>query len=939
MKRIPAALVFLCLLCSFRIFAASLNERVYETQIENGLSVFVLEDYSNPQIRAELCVRAGFSNQTVEDAGFFTLLANLIKKSSRLSFESVQVSSDSTRFTVILSPSELEESLAELADSVFNPNYSNALLSSEFASLKREVLLTVTDAGSMMNAGIDSRVFSSEPWRNDSGIYPQLFSVLSENDARKTLSRIQDNFFVPGNAALFVSGNISSKDLMAKVENAFERFWSNRKSVSRPLIIPGSGQRKFIIHGKDFSEDLTQIVVQYENLTEEESIIAARVYNNDYSRMKRNLCETEKLNIPGYEYVDFSAAFKSGTTRLIAQSLLQTKKNVTPAAQAKEFMEIFRESGRITFEEYRQALAKQIFEFNKTISSSSAYMEALADLWIKDPYTGTGETVAERMQNRKTDLEAVSFERISEVINDDEPFVFVILNTKAYTKCKKEFAQNGFEEINSGNASWWTDSLYKNTKTLVELSRLADKSRNQKEMKETDYSQNFIKLNEDTVSTLTLSNGIPVYMKRNENTQGVTLLVSIAGGNLHSANDYGFEEVMTNVLTMNVLRQIRQKQYEGLVLNDFEIYSETETESSRIVIECESEDFYSIINALAKSLIMDEVIPSDADRIVQGRRTRKRLENGSTVNQLYSSAVASLLPGTDYTKIFETEKEILDNTSYELILHEYPNILDPARYSLILSGNFDPEILGPVISDAFSLFIEKGNSRKDALIKSGNLKGLEKFPSGRRKNVKLVHTFLTDVPAKDAGPMPAVLIPTKSFADPILFCASAPVPGTEEYAVFNAVLPYLQEKLVKNAEEKMYLYNCKISAAKATEQLPFSAITFSSVERTSACDSLYKNTISEIKEELNNAGTSGKTIQKIKTRCVASEFGDAYTNTGCALLMEECIYESAGGNKVLNYLEKYKSVNDLTAGSVLEVIEKYLEFDSLFRLYSAEAKK
>ncbi len=944
MKKFSALFLVLFLITT-QIFSATALDKVTETRIENGLTVFVLEDYTNPQVRLELCLRAGFSSQSVEEAGFFTLLSNLVQKTSPVSFDSVQVNSDSTRFILDASPALLESILEDFSDAVFNANFSDSLLKSEFASLKRQVLLNANDPATLMNASIDSKVFSNEPWRNDSGIYPALFEKLSENEVRTILSRVQENFYVPGNAALFISGNIQKENVLSIVNSTFGRFYSNRKINYRPLVISAKGSRKFVIHSKDFSEDLTQVVLQYENLSKEEADFAENIFNYDYSRMKQYLCASEVLNIPGAEYINIAAASKTGSTRLIAQSLLQNIPDVSPALQAEVFHKTVLTNAVIYPDEYEASISQQSFLYNKLISSSSAVMEALSELWQINPYNFSGESEIEKLKTVKENLHEVSPERICEVLQADTPFVFVVLNSKQYNKYKKSFDENGYEEINSKNSSWYADTLYKNVKSLIELSRLAQKKKETEKENPVDYVQNFVDENKKAVTEILLSNGIPVYIKQNPNTTGVSLVLSVDGGNIRTADNHGFEEVMINILTMNILRQIKAKQAEGLVLNDFDISSETELNSSHIMIECDTEDFYAVISALARSLVMDDVIPSDADRIVQGRKTRKRLENGSTVNQLYSAGINSLMAGTVYTRLFDTEKDVLENTNYEEILSEYPKLLDSSRYSLIVSGNLDPEIFVQSISDVFSV-LQKSEIPEERFTEKkiiwGSGENQKSFPKGKSKKVKLEHTFLTDVPAKDAGPMPAVLIPTKSFADPVIYFAESPEAGSEDFFVLNAVLPYLQEQLTKAMAEKMHLYNCKVNITSSTRDIPLCTFSFSSVERISAVDNLYQTVLTQIVSDLTNSSKSLQTVQNVQTKYISYAFSEAYTNMGSALLMEESLLESKdipSGKNVLYYLNKYEMANQLSAEKLLDVIEKYLGFENLYRVYSSEARK
>lgn len=905
---------------------ASSLQKVYETRIENGMSVFLLQDFSNPQIHLEINVRAGVSSQTAETAGFVNLYSTLVQKSSKLDFESVQCNADSTRFILNISPSELESVLYTLSDNIFNLTVSDALLKSELAVMKREVMKNASESGSLINSSIDSRVFSEEPWRNDSGIYPALFSKATINDARLILSKVSDSLFVPGNSAIFMSGNFSSEETLKLIEKYFGRFFSLNKPTFKPLVISNNKQKKYIIHSKDFSEELTQIVVQYSSFASEESKMAAELLNNNPKLLKNKLCESNLLNIPGNEYIDFSAATKSGSARLIVQSLLQTEKNVLASEQVSKFLEILKNPEQIDFSDFSNAVVSRKYQFDNSISTSSSLMNSLAEYWAQESYYPVQHdlNLTERFTQNFEEQIKVPSEIIWQTIKNESPFVFVILNTKTYNKCKNKFTNQGFEEITSKNASWYTDNLYKNVKSLMEFSRLTEDSKAKSVKQNFDYSKNFYEENIKAIKTEYLSNGIPVTLKKNENSTGVTFLVYISGGNLRTADDHGFEEVMTNVLAMNILRQLKRKQAEGLLLNDFEITSETQMEYSKIILECLPEDLYVIENAVVNSLIMDEIIPSDADRIVSGRRTRKRLENGSTINQLYSEAIRTIYPGSDFEKIFETEKEILSKTSYEKILQNYPALLDSTRYKFYIAGNIQEEKVLEHTENAFGLLQSFSKAKNEKEVPK-----LKEFPFGQSVKVKLNHTFLTDIPAKDAGPMPAVLIPTKSFADPVLFC----VKENGDRTIFNALLIYLQKEIAEASKEKNNLFNCKISASTATDYLDFGTISFSSVEKTSACENVYKSVYSSLKNQLENTKTVKTVLQKIKNEYIAFEFGNVYTNTGCASSMAE------GKENPAQYLENYKRINDLSAAEILNVLESDFNYDKIFKVYSADSKK
>ena len=49
-----------------------------EYTLENECKVFVLEDFSIPHVRIELSIKSGFSSQRKDEAGFFSLLLEIL---------------------------------------------------------------------------------------------------------------------------------------------------------------------------------------------------------------------------------------------------------------------------------------------------------------------------------------------------------------------------------------------------------------------------------------------------------------------------------------------------------------------------------------------------------------------------------------------------------------------------------------------------------------------------------------------------------------------------------------------------------------------------------------------------------------------------------------------------------------------------------------------
>ena len=111
------------------------------------------------------------------------------------------------------------------------------------------------------------------------------------------------------------------------------------------------------MHDLQFSDEMTQIVIEYTNLTLPQSTIAATTLNSDFSTLKKSLCAEHILNIRGPEYINVSSTQQNGCSRLIFQTLLEQNRR-SPVEQAEYFIEMIKKSPEITSPEEFKAAKK-----------------------------------------------------------------------------------------------------------------------------------------------------------------------------------------------------------------------------------------------------------------------------------------------------------------------------------------------------------------------------------------------------------------------------------------------------------------------------------------------------------------------------------------------------------------------------------------------------
>lgn len=930
-------IILFFLIFPLSLLSAAPSDNVRQFKLENGLTVFLLEDPSSPLIRFEYTVKAGFSSQTKETSGFFKLYSKVLQSyMTGVSFDFVECNADSTRFILRISPSQLSGTADLISEGVFNSFFSDDLIKDELKKIKAEVLENAESMGGFINTAIDSRVFSDSPWKHDSGVYPPLFSKTTDTSARMILQTIGERWYTPQNSALFISGNIDFENTKKILENTFGRFYSTYSiPVERP-VSPVNNHRKFVLHNKEFSPELTQIVMQYTSLNIEETDVAAAVLNNDFSDFKTRLLNLQELNIPGYEYINAAAAHKRNSSRLIIQSLLQKPegqfREITSLQQVQSFVDTVEKTGtRLYPEEF--LYGKQQIESNlKYINTSSdIFMENLSAYWALEQYQSFFESAVENPEKSITaaslmsadeKLNSVTLSKLADSLMSEEPYIFVIINSVDYKKLEKEYKAAGFEEVTVKNASWYNQEIF--TEKIETGTEKSEASNNL--LQDNDfYARNISQFN-----SFTLTNGIPVTTKYNANTSGAALLIAVRGGKLNSWENHGFEEVMVNLLATNIQKEIVLAQQKGLIKGGPAVSNSSDLNFSYVVVECDSSDFAGVCKAVSNAMIYADIQPAVADRVVANRQYKKRLENGTAINQMYGSIVNLLLPKSPYFNVFETQTDILLDTTYNQILEGYPAFLDSSRYSIIVAGNFD-ETVRDNLNYTIGLLINRKTRFK-------NYETEITLPKNKGFTIKINHTFLTDIPAEKAGPMPAVLVPTTEFLDPVMYVFKVPpVENAEERAVFNSELMYLSKLVQEQMKGKSKLKNASASVILPYAGLDFGTLVIQNGKSTRQADAAVTDAIRELKKQMSSLDMDS-ILQNLRDVWIFSQLEDASTNAGTARLMFQGIEYFPENQNPAYYLEQYRIIENSKPKAFKTVSAFFPEKPDL-RIYSKEAAK
>ena len=293
----------------------------------------------------------------------------------------------------------------------------------------------------------------------------------------------------------------------------------------------------------------------------EECDLLAASLNNDVSSFKSNLLELSQLNIPGAEYINISAAHKRNSSRLIIQALMQPPENkktaITSFNQISEFTEETKKiAEKMNDLEFLYGKIQLQSELQEIAATPLYLMNSLSNFWALEPYYKSNESDGELYPESK--LTSLLFSRIQKIkelesqeifqkLKAEEPFIFVIISDKDFKKNRKAYLEAGFEEISEKNSSWYVQNLFKEVRDQFKP--------NEDKFYSVRSNQNdnaYFQRNLSQIETKVLENGIKIVSKKNPNSKGISLLLSVKGGKLNSADNNGFEEVIINLMASNI---------------------------------------------------------------------------------------------------------------------------------------------------------------------------------------------------------------------------------------------------------------------------------------------------------------------------------------------------------------------------------------------------
>ena len=914
----------------------------------NGFTVFVKEDPSSAMIHAEFLCKAGYSSQTPSTAGFFPLYTRLFSTTKRKSgaepFSTVALTSscnaDSSTFTADVTDGAFENLVKDFAYCAQNPSFDEKTVMNQYAAMKKESEEYASGSTGFINGTIDSKIYADAPWKTESGIYPALFSGYKAAEIRTILNDISLRWYAPDNCALFVTGNITPEKAYGTALKYFGK-WTGKSDVDRTSDafkknqIPT--QRKFVLVDKDFSKELTQIVVEFTSLSTAQADILNSSFNSVLSPYKSLMLENPEVSVRSRDYLASASIQRGKSSRLMLQALMEEpysfvtdesiqkpNKRITPANQAESFIETAKKAAELSRANFLTAQKSTAANYMKKTGNSVGAMQLIADWWAMDSTLKDGNYY-QRFLTLPSSVESVDEESIYNAVKNEDPFVFVLIHPDIYKSCKASFDRNGYEMVTKSSGSWYHNEIAvaqalkneKDAKTKKESIELGGEDKETLSPAANFYYQNSIQFS-DTV----LDNGIPLLVKQSPNTQTVAISLAISGGEAASPKNQNLlRTVLVNAYARNLQDGFTAMKASGQIAGETDIKAKTGQTVSYVTVECVKTDFSSVMTAMINALVYGDISASNADRLVNEQASQWNSKMMILDNQMEYDTLKYLYRGSIYERIYDQDAKILSGTTITSINQAYTEFLDASLYSFIITGDTDLETARKTAEQTFGILKEQTQRKQNSLSIP-----VPSFKASSR-TVKLHHLYTSTLTKEQAGTGVPILIPTSDFYDPVQYYFTAP-DENHETNIYNSLLLELKDRIQAYLPE-----NTTCSVMQATNFLKLSSISVNGILHTDAFLSAYKRARRELLSDLEL--DDGKLVDRMKQLWISKTMILTQTNSGTL----ELIQKGMELNLPYQYLEDYLSMELSGQNDFIDVMKKYFPEKPLLSVTSADSKK
>ncbi len=474
-------LSFFLIQISFAFSQATNYSGVYRYELENGLELFVAENSAAPLAYIEIAVRAGAVSHTKESAGLFHLYEHMLfkgnaKYSNQAEFTQAMnelgvsdyngtTGLDRVNYFFTVPSSKVKEGLEFWSYAVRTPKLDEKELENEKKVVLSEIDADFTNPSKIRSSGLMKALFPSCPWRLDPGGNPDVVKKASVSDLKK----MQQTFYVPENAAVFVGGDVHHDEIFKYVNEIFGGWKKSENPVPDygvPPKNPVQRTEKYVFVNSGSSDSIITAGLYFRGPDGEENAsetYAADVWSNMVSNpsgvFSKLLVSEKSLGIPDSDYVSgFYSTRRASAMAGISAAMLSSS-GLAPVEKSEKFLSVIDEKlvplmadKKRFFDENSLKTVVQQLEDSRIyeLESASSLVSAISSVWSSvnaDYFFSYDENIAKVSED-----DVVSF--VKNYIEGKSGVYLVSVSPGIWQKYKADFEKAGYREITAENAFW-----------------------------------------------------------------------------------------------------------------------------------------------------------------------------------------------------------------------------------------------------------------------------------------------------------------------------------------------------------------------------------------------------------------------------------------------------------------------------------------------------
>jgi zinc protease len=281
---------------------------VKRLRLRNGLAVILAESHKLPLVSVNVVVKTGSSANPKDKPGLASLTANMLdegttkRNATEIAREITQLGAtlatyaawDASAASLGILSDNLERGLTVWADVLLHPNFPQT----ELERVAKNLVATLAQRQDSPPV-VANQVYSRALWGDAHPFaWPDIGTEASLKKLDRTdVKRFYDTYFVPNNAVLVVSGDITEKELRAKLEPLLAG-WKSKKvpPVRVPKVAPPEQPRIVLVDKPGAPQTSLRIGlpgIERKHPDYYRALVTNHILGGTFKRLTMNLRETK----------------------------------------------------------------------------------------------------------------------------------------------------------------------------------------------------------------------------------------------------------------------------------------------------------------------------------------------------------------------------------------------------------------------------------------------------------------------------------------------------------------------------------------------------------------------------------------------------------------------------------------------------------------------